>query len=75
VLSKVLAGLHDRNGKVTIPGFYDGVSALPTEVKRQWQSLKFFGAQFPRQGRAVGAGGREGQEPCSNRSGRGRLPR
>jgi len=46
VLSKVLAGLHDRNGKVTIPGFYDGVSALPGEVKRQWQSLKFSERNF-----------------------------
>ena len=29
VLSKVLAELHDKNGKVTIPGFYDGVADLP----------------------------------------------
>lgn len=41
VLSKVLAGLHDKNGKVTIPGFYDGVSDLPKATKKQWQGLKF----------------------------------
>jgi acetylornithine deacetylase/succinyl-diaminopimelate desuccinylase-like protein len=46
VLSKLLAALHDRNGKVTIPGFYDGVAELPKAVKTQWKSLKFSDAKF-----------------------------
>ena len=46
VLSKVIAALHDKNGKVTIPGFYDGVAALPKATKKQWQSLKFSDAKF-----------------------------
>ena len=46
VLSKVLAALHDRNGKVTIPGFYDGVADLPRATRKQWQSLKFSDAKF-----------------------------
>jgi len=46
VLSKILAKLHDRNGKVTIPGFYDGVSELPREVKAQWRKLKFSDRKF-----------------------------
>jgi acetylornithine deacetylase/succinyl-diaminopimelate desuccinylase-like protein len=49
VLAKVLAALHDRNGKVAIPGFYDGVSELPKEVKRQWQSLQFSERKFLRE--------------------------
>jgi acetylornithine deacetylase/succinyl-diaminopimelate desuccinylase-like protein len=46
VLTKVIASLHDKNGKVTIPGFYDGVSELPKPTKKQWQSLKFSDAKF-----------------------------
>jgi acetylornithine deacetylase/succinyl-diaminopimelate desuccinylase-like protein len=47
-LSDVLAALHDRNGKVAIPGFYDGVEPVPREVKRQWESLDFSEAKFLR---------------------------
>lgn len=46
VLSKVIAALHDKNGKVTIPGFYDGVAELPKMTKKQWQALKFSDAKF-----------------------------
>ncbi|WP_373505432.1 M20/M25/M40 family metallo-hydrolase [Aestuariivirga sp.] len=46
VLSKVIAALHDKTGKVTIPGFYDGVADLPKSTKKQWQSLKFSEAKF-----------------------------
>lgn len=45
-LSKVLAAMHDKNGKVTIPGFYDGVEELPLAVKKQWKSLKFSEKRF-----------------------------
>lgn len=46
VLTKIIAALHDRNGKVTIPGFYDGVAELPKATRKQWQSLKFSDAKF-----------------------------
>ncbi|MDP9138284.1 MAG: M20/M25/M40 family metallo-hydrolase [Pseudomonadota bacterium] len=46
VLSRVLSSLHDRNGKVAVPGFYDGVSELPAATKRQWRSLKFSEKRF-----------------------------
>ncbi|WP_283639159.1 M20/M25/M40 family metallo-hydrolase [Marinovum algicola] len=39
VLSKVLAGLHDDTGRVTLPGFYDGVPELPAQVREQWAAL------------------------------------
>ncbi|MEM9013273.1 MAG: dipeptidase [Pseudomonadota bacterium] len=39
VLAQILAGLHDGNGRVTLPGFYDGVTDLPAAVKAQWQAL------------------------------------
>ncbi len=46
VLTKVVGALHDRHGKVTIPGFYDGVGGLTAATKRQWKSLKFSDRKF-----------------------------
>jgi acetylornithine deacetylase/succinyl-diaminopimelate desuccinylase-like protein len=46
VLSKILAGLHDKQGKVTIPGFYAGVKPVPAQTARQWKSLKFKARDF-----------------------------
>ena len=46
VLSKVLAALHDVDGRVTIPDFYEGVSDVPAEVKAQWETLGFDEAEF-----------------------------
>ncbi|MBM1814554.1 M20/M25/M40 family metallo-hydrolase [Pseudosulfitobacter pseudonitzschiae] len=46
VLSKILAGLHDDQGRVTLPGFYDGVPELPDELRAQWQGLSFDHAAF-----------------------------
>lgn len=41
VLSKILAGLHDDTGAVTLPGFYDDVPELPDAIRAQWQGLNF----------------------------------
>ena len=41
VMSRLIASLHDAKGKVTIPGFYDGVKPLPAATQKQWRSLKF----------------------------------
>ena len=46
VLSKIIAALHDKSGKVAIPGFYEGVAELPKSTKQQWQSLKFSDTKF-----------------------------
>ena len=46
VLSKILADLHDGDGRVTLPGFYDGVKDLPAEVKAEWEALNFDGEEF-----------------------------
>lgn len=39
VLSKILGDVHDETGRVTIPGFYDGVEETPTQVKASWDAL------------------------------------
>ncbi len=41
VLSRILADLHDENGAVTLPGFYEGVDELPEEIAAQWRELDF----------------------------------
>ncbi|WP_181704295.1 M20/M25/M40 family metallo-hydrolase [Chthonobacter albigriseus] len=46
VLARVLAGLHDDSGRVTLPGFYDGVPEIPAEIAANWASLGFDGDAF-----------------------------
>ncbi|HMO08865.1 MAG TPA: M20/M25/M40 family metallo-hydrolase [Paracoccaceae bacterium] len=46
VLTRILGGLHDAQGRVTVPGFYDGVDELPDAIRAQWQGLAFDHARF-----------------------------
>jgi acetylornithine deacetylase/succinyl-diaminopimelate desuccinylase-like protein len=39
ILTKILADIHDDNGAVTIPGFYDGVEETPTQILQMWEGL------------------------------------
>ena len=39
ILAKILAGLHDDTGRVTLPGFYDGVEETPPNLKAAWDGL------------------------------------
>ena len=39
VLTRILGSLHDDDGHITIPGFYDGVKDLPPDILAQWKSL------------------------------------
>ena len=46
VLAKILAGLHDDSGRVTLPGFYDGVKELPPDIKAELAGLKLTAEDF-----------------------------
>jgi acetylornithine deacetylase/succinyl-diaminopimelate desuccinylase-like protein len=46
VLSRILAAMHDARGKITIPGFYDGVKPIPASLRKQWEKLKFPARKF-----------------------------
>jgi acetylornithine deacetylase/succinyl-diaminopimelate desuccinylase-like protein len=46
VLSRIIASLHKANGKVAVPGFYDGVSNLPPKVKATLARLKLTEKDF-----------------------------
>ncbi len=39
VLARIIADLHDETGRITIPGFYDGVPETPPDILAQWQAL------------------------------------
>ncbi|MGQ4272438.1 dipeptidase [Terrihabitans sp. B22-R8] len=46
VLTQLLSQLHDAEGRVTIPGFYEGVAGLPEPLARQWADLGFDETSF-----------------------------
>jgi acetylornithine deacetylase/succinyl-diaminopimelate desuccinylase-like protein len=46
ILSRILAAMHDDKGRVTIPGFYDGVPELPADIKTDLAGLGLTAEQF-----------------------------
>jgi len=46
VLARILASLHDETGRVTVPGFYDGVPEIAPEIRASWEALDFDGEAF-----------------------------
>lgn len=46
ILTRALADLHDDTGRITLPGFYDGVEELSDEMRAQWQGLGFDHVKF-----------------------------
>jgi len=62
VLNRILADLHDEQGRVTLPDFYEGVTPLPDNVKEQWEALNHDGTAFLE---AVGLGTPAGEKGYS----------
>jgi len=40
-LTRILGGLHDAEGRVQLPGFYDGVAEISAAQAAQWAALGF----------------------------------
>ncbi len=65
VLARALGSLKDDNGRVTLPGFYDGVPELAPELRADWDRLGFDAGEFlARVGlrQPIGEKGRSGLE-------------
>ncbi|MBY8917233.1 dipeptidase [Nitratireductor sp. L1-7-SE] len=39
VLARILGDLHDENGRITVPGFYEGVEETPADILKSWEGL------------------------------------
>ncbi len=46
VIARIIADLHDAHGRVSLPGFYDGVADLPEDIAEQWRRIPFKTADF-----------------------------
>jgi acetylornithine deacetylase/succinyl-diaminopimelate desuccinylase-like protein len=46
LLAKILGALWDDDGRVTIPGFYDGVKELPADIKADLKALNPTAEEF-----------------------------
>jgi len=45
-ISKIVASFHNEDGSVAVEGFYEGVHAVPAELKRQWDNCGFDEAAY-----------------------------
>jgi acetylornithine deacetylase/succinyl-diaminopimelate desuccinylase-like protein len=46
ILARILSDLHDADGRVTVPHFYDGVPELPNSLREDWDTLNFDASAF-----------------------------
>ena len=46
VLTRILGGIFDDDGRITIPGFYDRVKDLPADILEQWRKLDLTSEKF-----------------------------
>jgi acetylornithine deacetylase/succinyl-diaminopimelate desuccinylase-like protein len=59
-LARILATMHDAEGRIAIPGFYDAVREWPAHVREQMRGLPFEDETFREETGAVALGGERG---------------
>lgn len=70
VLSQMLAGVRDKNGKITIPGFYDDVQPLTKLERKEIAKLGFNTEDFKKFLGVPGLFGEKGYTPNEQRGAR-----
>ena len=48
VLARIIASLHDADGRVAVEGFYDSVLDVPAELRARWRALGFYEEAYAR---------------------------
>jgi acetylornithine deacetylase/succinyl-diaminopimelate desuccinylase-like protein len=64
-LTRVLGDLQDDQGRIRIPGFYDGVAPVPETVRKSWDALGFDAASFLGEVGLRHPAGEHGQSPLA----------
>ncbi len=59
-LARILASLHDDEGRIAIPGFYDAVRPFPDTVREGMRALPFSDAQLQHEVGVTALGGETG---------------
>ena len=59
-LARILATMHDADGRIAIAGFYDSVREWPAQVREQMKGLPFDEEQFRAETGATALGGEKG---------------
>jgi len=73
-LARLLAAMHDDDGRITLEGFYDDVVPVSQDEREAWKELPFDEAQYARQlGLETLAGGEAGYSVLERRWGRPTL--
>jgi len=64
-LTRILGDLHDDQGNIRIPGFYDGIQPVPDELAASWRSLGFDPDVFLGDVGLTSPAGEHGQSPLA----------
>jgi acetylornithine deacetylase/succinyl-diaminopimelate desuccinylase-like protein len=64
-LTRILGDLHDDQGGIRIPGFYDGIAPVPPALAASWAALGFDAAAFLNEVGLHEPAGEHGQSPLA----------
>ena len=72
-LARLIGGMHDKNGKIALPGFYDNVRKLDKDEREELAKLPMNEAYYLKHSGAPALGGEKGFTPVERVGGRPSL--